>query len=129
MFCHTHIYAVYVKPGAAPDKERPVLIKEGFNLYAFLFGIFWALYHRLWWPLVMIFAFNLAMMYGGRLGLLSQESLAAIQMGFQLLVGLHANDWRQTKLRRKGFRLADIAAADSELKAEQRYFERMLAAA
>lgn len=129
LFSHTRMYAVYVKPGQPHGAERPRLVREGFNLYAFLFGFFWALYQRLWWQAAMVFAFNLAIVYAGKANLLTQESFGAIQMGFQMFVGFQANDWRQLRLRRKGYILTDIVSAESLTKAEQRYFDRALAAA
>jgi hypothetical protein len=129
LFSHMRMYAVYVKPGAAHGEVRPVLIKESFNIIAFLFGFFWAIAFRLWWPLAFIIAFNIAVIGISQMHLLTQPSIAIIQLAFQVLVGLHAADWRQSKLRAQGYVLQDMVAAENLMRAEQRYFERVLAMA
>src|SRR5687768_6406902 len=107
------IYAVYTKPGMQDAQERPVLVREAFSLMAFLFTFLWAIYYRLWLPLIYIVLFNVAVIFLARWQVLTEPSLAVIQLAFQLLVGLQASDWRQAKLRRKGYVLTDIAVADS----------------
>jgi len=128
LFAHLRIFAVYSRPDRPLD-QQPVLVKEGFNLFAFLFGFFWALYHRLWKVMILILLFNIAIIYAGKIHALAPQSIGIIQMGFQLLVGLQASSWRQAKLVKKGYVLADISAADSLMRAEQRYFERLVVAA
>ena len=123
------LYAVYILPQSPQGQHRPVLVREGFNIFAFLFGIFWSLYHRLWLVSLGIVAYNVALMYAGRWHLLTEPSIAAIQMGAQVLIGFQASDWRQSKLRRKGYILSDISMAETPLHAEQRYLERSLAGA
>lgn len=127
-FSRMKIYLVFIRPGTAHAQERPIMVKEGFNIFAFFFTFFWALYHRMWKPLFYISAFNIALITVNNAQLLTQPSLAIVQLAFQIMVGFMACDWMQAKLTSKGYILADISAADHLLKAEQRYFERMLAA-
>lgn len=121
------IYTVHVKPGAG-GSEKPVFVREGFNWMAFLFTGLWALYQRLWWPAFFIAVFNVALITAGRHHAVSSESVSIIQLGFQVLIGYLGNDWLRARLRHRGYVMADITAADSQLRAEQRYFERYLAA-
>lgn len=127
MFHSLKIYTVHVKPGAASPQEQPVFVREGFNWMAFLFTGLWTLYQRLWWPTLFVVGFNAVLMKFGQ-HLLSSESIGIAQLGFQLLVGYLGNDWIRARLKRQGYILADITAADSQPRAEQRYFERYLAA-
>lgn len=120
------IYTVHVRPEAGAE-PKPVFIREGFNFFAFLFSALWALYHRLWLPGFLLLALNGALMFFVRDGLMHQEVVTVIQLGVNALVGFQANDWRRAGLARRGYILADIAAADSLLSAQQRYFERALA--
>lgn len=119
------IYTVHVKPGAG--EQVPVFVREGFNVFAFLFHFFWALYHRLWAPAVVIFVVNAMLVLLMREHVLSQNGIVALQLGFQFLVGAHGNDWVRARLVQDGYILADISAGDNLLRAEQRYFERVLA--
>ncbi len=122
------IYTVHVKPGVAHAQDKPIFLREGFNWMAFVFIGFWALYHRLWWQALAIVAFNIFIISLGEQHALSIESVNAIQLGLHVLVGYLANDWLRAKLQRRGYAMSDITAADSLLRAEQRYFERYLAA-
>jgi hypothetical protein len=59
--------------------------------------------------------------------LLTMTSGALVQLALNLMIGFHANDWLRARLSRRGYIMADISAADTLLRAEQRYFERYLA--
>jgi hypothetical protein len=121
------IYTVHVKPGTSVAERPPVFVKEGFNFFAFLFHFFWALYQRLWLPALGIFFVNVLLVLLVREHIVSANGMTALQLGFQFLVGAHGNDWVRARLSREDYVLADIAAGDSMLRAEQRYFERLLA--
>lgn len=121
------IYTVHIKPGPGAA-ENPVFVREGFNIAAFIFTGLWALYQRLWGVALLILAVNMAVILLGKAYIFTPPAMAIIQLGIQVLVGFHANDWLRARLRRKGHIIADIAAGDSLLRAEQRYFERYLSA-
>jgi len=127
IFFRTKIYTVYLKPEDGLFR-KPRFIKEGFNFAAFLFTGLWALYHRLWMPLVMILAVNIALGYMLQSHVLLKLSYLVAQLGFNLLIGFHANDWLRARLASQGYIFADVSAGDSLLRAEQRYFERALTA-
>lgn len=122
------LYTVHARPGTSMV-EKPVFIKEGFNLWAFLLTVVWALYHRLWLVSLLLVAFNVTMFYCVRIQLFSSISFGILHLAFHVICGLYGNDWIRAKLTRRGYIMADITAGDSLLRAEQRYFERYLAAA
>lgn len=123
------IYTVHIKPGVPQGEEKPIFVKEGFNFAAFLFPALWALYRRLWVAVFLLVGIDslLAQMLVAHM--LNPASLIVIDLGIHVLTGLLGNDWRRASLKRRGYIVADISAADSRLRAEQRYFERHLAAA
>lgn len=129
MFGGMKIYTVHAKPDMVNAAEKPKFVREGFNLFAFLFTGLWTLYHRLWWPTAILVAVNVALIALGKRHLFPAETLTIIQVAVQILVGYMANDWLRAKLQRRGYVIVDIVAADSELRAEQRYFDRYLASA
>jgi hypothetical protein len=43
-------------------------------------------------------------------------------------VGFQGTDWQRARLKRRGYVTADITTGDSQLRAEQRYFDRYFAA-
>lgn len=118
------IYSVHVKPGGEPKRHEPVLVKEGFNPWAFLFTGLWALYHRLWRLAAVIVLFNAAMSALMRHHVLSEPSFTVVMLGFNLLIGFHAGDWQRARLRRQGYITADMSSGNNQLAAEQRYLER-----
>ena len=129
MFNHMKIYSVHFKPGESPLEQKPLFVREGFNIWAFALTGFWALYHRLWLPMVGILAFNMALALVINQQIFSEPTTIIMQLAFNALVGFHANDWLRAHLAHQGYLFADITAADSLLRAEQRYFERALATA
>ena len=122
------VYTVHVRPGGPVGEQAPLFVREGFNWFAFLFHFLWALYHRLWAPAVVIFIVNAMLILLLREHVFSENGIVVLQLGFQFLIGAHANDWLRARLMRDGYILADISAGDSLLRAEQRYFERILPA-
>lgn len=127
MFGQMKLYTVHIKPGAASAYERPVFVREGFNFYAFILTMFWAFYHRLWLPAVLIFLANVGFAFLIKAQWFGAEGVGALQLGMNILIGFHANDWLRAKLMKRGYIVADITASGSLLGAEQRYFERLLA--
>jgi hypothetical protein len=128
MFGQMKLYTVHVRPGAASAYEKPVFVREGFNFYAFIFTLFWTLYHRLWLAALGIFLVNVAFMMMAKGQWFGMEGISIMQLGVNILIGFHANDWLRARLAKRGYIMADITACDSLLRAEQRYFERLLAA-
>ncbi len=123
------IYTAHVKPGTANAAEKPIFVREGFNLFAFALTVLWALYHRLWIPALFIALFNGTIMLLDKERVLSSVGVGVIQIGVNILIGFHANDWLRAGLTRRGYIFADVVTGDSLLRAEQRYFERYLATA
>jgi hypothetical protein len=131
MFGRLKIYTVHVKAdslrGAAQAYEQPVLVREGFNVMAFFFTLLWALYHRLWRVALAILLINVALAMLAELRIASEVTLAIVQLATNILIGYAGNDWLRAGLARRGYIIADIAAADNRLRAELRFFERHLA--
>lgn len=121
------IYTVHVKPGTVSPYEKPVFVSEGFNVWAFIFTLFWAIYQRMWGMSLALVALNIAFVSMGKAHILSEDSLIIVQLAVNVIIGFCANDWQRAKLAKSGYIVADISAGDSLLRAEQRYFERYLA--
>ncbi len=114
----------------APDNEsrnaadRFVFIRDGFYVWAFLAGLFWLVYHRLWLALIGYIAVN-----GAIVAVLSALHVGGdIRLGvmllIELLMGLEAATlWRWT-LSRRHWRQLDVIVADDREQAERRFFDR-----
>jgi len=99
-----------------------VLIKEGFSWPAFVFGILWALWNRLWIVAVVFLAAELALGFGLKLIGMGPEVQALASVGLALVIGFVANDLRSWSLGRwDGFEAEGVVAADGLQEAERRF--------
>lgn len=122
MFSRTHSYTVHIKtPAEELDNVR--FVREGFNLWAFVFGAFWAFYHRLWLAGVAIIAVQAIALQCTHMGWLSEAGSSAVQVLLSLALGIFGNDVLRMKLQRKGFIFTDVVVADNETKATQRFLD------
>ncbi len=122
------LYTVHVRPGETAADISPVFIKEGFCLPAFIIPLPWALYQRLWLVAagLVAYAVLLSMLTGAHV--IGQLSAVLLHLAMNAALGFHANDFLRARLARRGYILSDVTAADSYLRAQQRYFERYVAA-
>ncbi len=119
-------YAVYIKPGDEHPLESSMFVKEGFSMPAFLFSLFWALYHRVWRLAVLVLAFYIVANKALLAGVIDLHFRLIVEMGFLAWVGFQAGEWRAKALERQGFVLLDIVMARSEAEARQRLLDRYL---
>lgn len=129
MFNRFRLYSVHVDPTAPRPYETAVFVAEGFNIWAFVFGIMWSLYQRLWILAFVLLIINVTLSgMAEHLGF-SPLSIYVLQMGIQLMVGFQGNDSRRIALAKRGYIVADMVAAHTLLHAEQRFYDRYLPAA
>ena len=107
-------WTVHLPPGAGRGSvpmtglgRPPVLIREGFSLWAFLFGPFWLFAHRAWLAGILVLAGLVA------LNLLPHPYGIALALAAHLLLGFHGQDLRRWTLARRGWTLAHIVQAGS----------------
>jgi len=105
------IYTIHLPPRFGPADADPVTVKEGFNWAAAIFMVLWALWHRMWLVAIGLLVVSAAIGAGAAFLGLGPESRAALTIGYAVLVGFHANDWRRRALGRKDFEDAGIVAA------------------
>jgi hypothetical protein len=116
------VYTVHLPPLSNRDSD-PVLIREGFNWAAFLFGPLWALADRLWiatFGMAVSVILVSALMDVLDLGLIVQAILSLV---VAILFGAHGNDWHRRGLARRGFRETGVVAARNYEEALARYLD------
>ncbi len=123
-----HIYTVHLKPSDPAPHENPVFVEESFRWMAFFFGGFWALYHRMWLLGIALLATEAVLLSLVHADALHILTMRAFDIGLRALVGFCAADWQRRALKRQGYIIADIVTGDTALRAEQRFFDRYLAA-
>jgi hypothetical protein len=104
--------------------DRAVFVRDGFHVWAFVFGGFWLLYHRLWWALlgyiVVMAGVSVSL---GVLRVSGGVSLCVLLL-IGLLMGLEAASLRRWTLSRGKWRQLDVVAGTNEQDAERRFFDR-----
>jgi len=118
------VYTVHTHPGDADPMENAILIREGFNFWAFLLSGLWALYHRLWLGFFGLVTVSFLCTFAVELFDGGPEMDFALALVTGIGFGLIANDLRRRKLAAKGWQMVDIVAGQDETDAEHRCFER-----
>lgn len=127
MFSRMAVYTVHLLPDTPLLRQKPVFVKEGFSIPAFLLPLFWALYQRMWLASLLLVAFEAGLMFLVRGGVVGPAGMLVLDLAMHVWVGFAANDWLRATLTRKGYLFSDVAVADTLLRAEQRYFDRCFA--
>ncbi len=97
-------YTVHLKPAC-----EPVLVREGWSWWAFLFGPFWLLAQRAWIPGVISLALSVSFA-----ALAPPSMQAVLALGLGVLTGLLGRDLVRWSLERRGYLLAHVLAARDE---------------
>ena len=107
--------------------DRFVFVRDGFSVWAFLFGPVWLLYRRLW--LAVLGYVVLAALLEVALTLLHAGggTRLAVMAVIAVLMGLEANSLRRWTLARRKWRQLDVVVANNEQAAERRFFDRWTA--
>lgn len=120
------VYTVHQPPlrkdGTAPDPDRFLLVRDGFYVWAFLFGPLWMIWRRLWLVLVLFVAavicLGLALQGMGAPAFVRALAMLAVA----LLVGLEAATLRRWTLSRRGWINVGVVVGDDRESAERRFF-------
>lgn len=120
-------YAVYSKPGAESTLEQAVFIKQGFSLPVFLFGMFAALYYRVWYVALALFAYSLLLSIAILQNLLPVYFELALSLPVSLFVAFQFHDWHGAALEERGYALIAVVAGNSEEEARLRVYDQLLA--
>ncbi len=116
------IYTVHERPVVPGEDRDAVLVKEGFSWLAFLVAPLWALHYRQWLGLLAYAVAVTLLGLAAEGAALGEASAATLALGFAILVGASANDWRRRTLARQGYGLAGVVAAPDLEAAEERWF-------
>ena len=122
------VYTVHAPRSAGPEPfaatDRFVFVRDGFHFWAFIAGLVWLVYYRLWWALLGYLAISVVGEVG--LSMLSAGSgtRLTVMVLFALLMGFEAASLRRWTLSRGKWRQVDIVVADDEETAERRFFDR-----
>lgn len=114
-------YVYLTPPGAAPQDERTLVLRDGFSILTFLVPPVWFAFHRLW------FEAGLSLALLVLAGLLSGSSIGeaagpALSLAVSLFCGLEGRALRIAALERQGFTLDSVVEAANRDEADEIYF-------
>lgn len=118
------VYTVHVRTPTERLDRDVILVREGFNWAAFLFGGLWALCSRQW--LVALGLIALEVIWSALALELNVSPLtqAAISFGLALIIGWMGNDLRRWTLFRRGYAEVGVVAGRDDDQAMQRFFDQ-----
>jgi hypothetical protein len=123
-------YTIHERPDPAADRvdraEQLVFVRDGFSWIAALFGPFWLLAHRLWWPLLGYVGINAALQLLPVVATVDRRWLGLAGFAVNLLVGLEADTLRRWGLARRGWRMAGTVSGRTAAECERRFFDLWL---
>jgi hypothetical protein len=109
-----NFWTAHIRAGAAP-----VLVREGFSWGALIFGPFWLAAHRAWIAAALTLAAAVLIVF-----LTGDGVSAALLVTLIVLLGLSGQDLRRWSLDHRGYLLAQIIVAHTELEALGQLLER-----
>ncbi len=92
------LFNIYIKKSENQTIEDLVVIKNCFSIFAFLFGIFWFLQHRMWKESFALVAVNIVFGFVFHKGWFGGLDIFGIEFGLMLIIGLNANYWYEQHL-------------------------------
>jgi hypothetical protein len=121
------VYTVHAPVTSGADfaaTDKFTFVRDGFHFWAFVAGLIWLAWHRLWLALIGWIVLMVAVDFGlAKLGL-SRGNIFFVNALLALLLGFEAASLQRWTLSRRKWRQLDIVVADDEESAERRFFDR-----
>jgi hypothetical protein len=121
------VHAPVTNSSGLASTDRFAFVRDGFHLWAALFGVLWLAWNRLWLALigliVAIAAIDTLMATFGLGGM----TIFLANVLIALLMGFEAASLQRWTLSRGNWRQLEIVVADDEESAERRFFDRWTA--
>ncbi|MFV9875079.1 MAG: DUF2628 domain-containing protein [Rickettsiales endosymbiont of Dermacentor nuttalli] len=117
----SNIYTIHIKNN---DSNNAILIKEdNFCLTALIFGIFWALYNRMWLVVFILIGLNILIGYIINSHIITELGGAILQFSINIIFSLFAYDLRRITLSLKGYKMMDIVRGTDSADAQYRWLD------
>ncbi|MCE3231869.1 MAG: hypothetical protein K0R98_126 [Rickettsiaceae bacterium] len=116
------IYTIHIDKNNPEYLERAEFIQEGFSLWAAVFLVFWAIFHRMWLCAAALIVANICFITMENSGIINHSVSLVLQLGFIAYVGFEANNWYRRSLERKGYEFYEIIAAKNIEEAKYKFF-------
>jgi|GEM_PF-6087454 len=100
-------------------------IKEGFSIWAALFGPFWLLMKGMWLETLSYFLAAIGLGLVLQLLGFNEEAISAFIMGANFIFALFARDIERLHFERSGFKLISVVNGKTKDECEARYFRSL----
>lgn len=104
-------YNILIKRDSSKKIEDVAVIKEGFSITAFLFGVFWFLYHRMFKEVAILLLAVFLIQQITKISADFDEVL--LELGFAVIIALNANFWLTQKLKRENYEFVGMTNANN----------------
>ncbi len=112
-------YNVYTALANQENLQDAVIIKDGFNFIALLFGAIWLIYNEIWLAAILVALVDCVLVYCVQ----STMTLWISWLCVSLYVGLKANEWLGKKLQKNNYEWLGIVVAPSVEQARLRLLD------
>ena len=107
------IYSVHLLP---KDKkfDNVIILKEGLATGCFLFGIFWAIYHKLWKVFAVFLLSNIILVLMANNSIITDIQGVLYWLLVNFTVSLFVNDYWRLILNQNGYKMDIISAKNTD---------------
>ena len=114
-------YSIFIKKNDKSESiDDVILLKEGFNFYAFFFFFFWFLYNKLWiCSLIYIILMSLLTYF------FSYFVILSINLLILIFVGLEANNFLIKKFQKNNYYFVGYSTGNDEKEAKLRFLDNV----
>lgn len=105
------IYNILVKQDSSKKIEDVAVIREGFSVTAFLFGVFWFLYHKMFKEVLVLLVTVFLIQQFTNISTDSQRVM--LEFSLAIIIAFNANFWLVRKLKRSGYKIVGMVHANN----------------
>lgn len=100
------VYNILIKQGSSKKIEDVAVIKEGFSITAFLFGVFWFLYHKMFKEVLILMVMVFLIQQFTKIS--SEFDKVALELVLAIIISINANFWLVQKYKKDGYELVGL---------------------
>lgn len=119
------LYNVLTLNNKEGKTEDILFLKEGFSWLAFIFSIFWFLYHKMWKESFALFIIAGAFAFFEESQILFGDSKFIVEILLDFIIALNANHWFCESLVKKGYKFEGVVFAKNPAQARLRYVQNL----
>lgn len=104
--------------------EAFIFVEDHFSISAFLFQFLWLLYKRIWTPAVILIIIECILMLLDQNKILDQTIIFQLKLVTSVFIGICANDWYLTQLKKNNYQVIDVIVARNLEEAQLKFYRK-----